>query len=927
MVLSDDTGVELLQLHQELCSKLNLDSAITASSWDTYESISKKFVLEGEKIHWLGCAIYVASRGVETPTVDKSSVVKGMGINLTSLLRHSNLSFVQFFSNITRWSELAQLPDEFRTKIENLRNNFSIAYNAFKTYHPLFSEVFIAPVPNAQDLEAAKHRNRRNRAIPCTSLKIFEFVWNMFIILKAEEASCSKELINACHLLYCCIDLAFKNVLAAERNDLLNEKVVEELSHCVYMQDGRTTKETPCFVKRFCKYDSVVKEALHMKIYTFKQLVSKLVDSNVLIADEIDFSGIFDPENFDQNYRSIKKAYETHLLSEGDFDERIFMAEFKRMLLEKEQNSQNWTSMKVLPPGDSADATLMESPKVAGNPKGLDTPLTGRRFLGPRESDSSGKSTSERVAGLHTMLGKGNRLPHPSEELKKLFQSTKKDPLSKIEAILSKIKTLFLTAYAANGFALEEGQNRAVLATTLFYKSVEMILNKEKTITPDLSVCSALVDKDIFYQSMFTCCLEIVLYCYNFPKKFPWILDAVNVEPIHFVKVIELIVRSKDSLFRELIKHLNRIEETVIESLVWRSNSPIWAAIEKSGQEIPKFQDTALPGHLLYNDDSYEHLLQSPGPPSAADRFQSPLSQLCKNLFPSSVSTLQMKKSLGQGGGPDKEEQTGRQGSPESKANSQAASLPRRTGSLSIIFRKFYNLAGVRMQHLCSHLCFDDFELRRKIWTIFEDSIRHTDLIKDRHLDQLLMCAIYVICKAGNITKMTDLFAVIMKFYRLQPQASSSVYRDVLIETTKDGDLISEVRSDLIQFYNSVYVKVMRSYAVKFQPNSDPKNSILLSPLPASRKNLFASNLQVVGNVFVKPLETATTQSGSTFNYYFSRSPSKDLMNINRAINSNGIQGKRLLIDEDGNMPNSKRISNRKVQSLVEDRQRQNASE
>lgn len=65
-----------------------------------------------------------------------------------------------------------------------------------------------------------------------------------------------------------------------------------------------------------------------MKIYTFKQLVTKLIDCKVLIADEIDFSGIFDPENFDQNYRSIKKTYETHLLSEGDFDERIFMGKF-----------------------------------------------------------------------------------------------------------------------------------------------------------------------------------------------------------------------------------------------------------------------------------------------------------------------------------------------------------------------------------------------------------------------------------------------------------------------------------------------------------------------------------------------------------------------------------------------------------------------
>lgn len=75
--------------------------------------------------------------------------------------------------------------------------------------------------------------------------------------------------------------------------------------------------------------------------------------------------------------------------------------------------------------------------------------------------------------------------------------------------------------------------------------------------------------------------------------------------------------------------------------------------------------------------------------------------------------------------------------------------------------------------------------MRRKIWTIFEDSIRHTNLIKDRHLDQLLMCAIYVICKVGSIMKIPDLFTVIMRYYRLQPQACSSVYRDVLIERAK----------------------------------------------------------------------------------------------------------------------------------------------
>lgn len=37
-----------------------------------------------------------------------------------------------------------------------------------------------------------------------------------------------------------------------------------------------------------------------------------------------------------------------------------------------------------------------------------------------------------------------------------------------------------------------------------------------------------------------------------------------------------------------------------MESLAWRSRSQLWEAIQVSGQGIPKFEDTALPGHILY---------------------------------------------------------------------------------------------------------------------------------------------------------------------------------------------------------------------------------------------------------------------------------------------------------------------------------------
>lgn len=96
-----------------------------------------------------------------------------------------------------------------------------------------------------------------------------------------------------------------------------------------------------------------------------------------------------------------------------------------------------------------------------------------------------------------------------------------------------------------------------------------------------------------------------------------------------------------------------------------------------------------------------------------------------------------------------------------------------KAGSLGLFFRKVYHLAWLRLRDLCDKLNINDEDLRRKIWTCFEFSIRnHTDLMRDRHLDQILMCAVYAMCK---VTGRDQSFQDIMKCYRQQPQASSHV--------------------------------------------------------------------------------------------------------------------------------------------------------
>lgn len=61
---------------------------------------------------------------------------------------------------------------------------------------------------------------------------------------------------------------------------------------------------------------------------------------------------------------------------------------------------------------------------------------------------------------------------------------------------------------------------------------------------------------------------------------------------------------------------------------------------------------------------------------------------------------------------------------------------------------QFYYLASIRMQDLCGQLSISDEDLMRKIWTCFEHVIiEHTNMMRDRHLDQILMCTIYIICR------------------------------------------------------------------------------------------------------------------------------------------------------------------------------------
>ncbi|XP_052858556.1 LOW QUALITY PROTEIN: retinoblastoma family protein [Drosophila gunungcola] len=118
-----------------------------------------------------------------------------------------------------------------------------------------------------------------------------------------------------------------------------------------------------------------------------------------------------------------------------------------------------------------------------------------------------------------------------------------------------------------------------------------------------------------------------------------------------------------------------------------------------------------------------------------------------------------------------------------------------------ICLRKFYGLANRRLLLFCQSLCLVDSFPR--IWHLVEHSFTMDGgrLLRNRHMDQLLLCAIHLHVRLESLGLS---FSMIIQHYRRQPNAQRSVYREV--------DLGNGQTADVIRFYNSVYVRSMGHY-------------------------------------------------------------------------------------------------------------------
>uniref|UniRef100_A0A8P4GDY3 Retinoblastoma-like 2 (p130) n=1 Tax=Dicentrarchus labrax TaxID=13489 RepID=A0A8P4GDY3_DICLA len=908
-----------------------MDEEASSEAWRTYENINRNFTLEGSELHWLACSLYVACRS-SVPTVGKGTA-EGNYVSLTRILRCSEMSLIEFFNKMKKWQDMANLPQDFRQSTNKLERNFTVSAVIFKKYVPIFKSIFKAPSEEPPRV----HRSRKQRRHPCTVSEVFNFCWVLFVHAKGNFPMISDDLVNSYHLLLCALDLVFTNALLCNaRKDLLNPNF-RGLPEDFSSKDYRPAPGPYCFIEQLCElHDGLVLEAKGVKEHFWKPFIKKLFHKRVRLLQYLVLSKTHTSVHF--------RVYEEHILATGSLDERIFTGE--------------GASEDIGTPGPC----LCEGVE---NQDSVSTPLTGRKYVQENRLASPVSSAMKSVGRLHTLLSGTKQ--GPSAKL----TETLRDPSDVISKRLKDMFELFSQHFEGSG-AENRGMGRDMavkyfhLAEALYYRILESIIEREKMILGDADL-SCILEQDVFHRSLLACCLEIVIFSYRPPGDFPNLIGIFQLPAYHFYKVIEVLVRSEQGLFREVVKHLNQVEEQVLESLAWTSDSPLWESLHAAKDQVPACQQVMPPQYLEQNDESSSGIIPltpinhgpdlntsvSPSPTTLLDRYSSPpTGSARRRLFvepldgepgvtststaPAAVTktgqaglvtaipagqtvvtvatatvtanngqtvTIPVQGIANESGGitfiPVQVSVTGQGGatlhplsaqtltgtltvqSAATKPAAKPASNPLRKGSLSLFFRKVYHLASVRLRDLCAKLDISS-ELRRKIWTCFEYSLVHcTDMMMDRHLDQLLMCAVYVMAK---VTKEDRSFQNIMKCYRTQPQANSNVYRSVLIsrgrrrhsgsnDTNKSNSsdtnqdpgmthLVQEERGDLIHFYNNVYIKQMRSFALRYSASSPSAGveSPPLCPYPtlrtgSPRRMLLSSK----HSIYISPHKTGST--------------------------------------------------------------------
>jgi hypothetical protein len=315
------------------------------------------------------------------------------------------------------------------------------------------------------------------------------------------------------------------------------------------------------------------------------------------------------------------------------------------------------------------------------------------------------------------------------------------------------------------------------LSVVLFYRVLEPLLlsERERLRTNDFS---KLLNNEVFLAALFACSAEVVLKAHSLITiSYPFLLDHLHVNAFHFVTTSESFVRYAPKLPSALKKHMGDVKNRILDARVWRADSALYQLLSGGNRS-----SSSAPGTPLST--------ASPSTPSLVERLN---------------------------------------GDSTATSSSPVSHAP----VLRLFFRMVFSRAASRIYQLCNILGLDATD-QNQIWTAVMESISsHIYLLRDRHLDLIVLCNIYGVCKVARGPS-TSQAAATMSFKRLLAgykqlvrQTSTGINSTSAspITSSRSGEGVTHgikldsqnSRGDIIKFYNRCYINPMKVFILQYQ--------------------------------------------------------------------------------------------------------------
>ncbi|KAK0425686.1 hypothetical protein QR680_009323 [Steinernema hermaphroditum] len=872
---------------------VQIPTEVVQQAWTSFEDLRTQYVLEGHVNGWIGCAVYVA---VWQCTPIGQEPFFGH-FSLSNLLKVCQVSVLEFFDKLNKWLDMVSGPRRLAEQVSRVQASLAVSAVVYRKYLPIFRRVFV---------------NIEEESL--STKKVFDLVWTLYVTMKKVSSMIGDDLLNSFHTLLCSVDLIF-NELRTYDPRFLNPAFRDLVE-----SNGESVLENLCR-----SFEGVLLNAKHFRQHFWKPRLKKLfaVDpENVMVGDSEDTDLLND---VDSTMKILNEICDAATIRRGEMDERCFVAEDISSVYNEADDVNAISHLRVSGDDVTVDANLLlqigmqTCLEKVNDSRSAPPPANGKSYLIANDQFcpvTPLSAANQNAQKLQYLVGEDWSKSH---ELEQLYGECRDDPKFFVEDLVRRMGEKLDNKVREEQKAPESANYDAVFSSmvqmrrdeveSLFYRLLVKILisDRERNMNEPADM-TEIIYKEEFIVSLWAAALQIVLYTYESQREFPWCIDLLQLAPVSFYKIIELVIRAESDLSRGMVKCLNRVEERVLEELAWVFTSPLWTTLLRRADGVPSWQQVSSAGSI--------------------EMYGAPARALASSAY-SRYAQSPMKPNYMSGTGKRRleyeDDDVVMGGAPKRMAMDPNTEWHYQNSSTVVFFRKVYYLAAIRLSDLFDRIRIDD-KCRQRVWTLFEHILRtDTTLMAGRHLDQNLMCCIYIVAK---ICKLDISFHDIMYHYRHQPQACSRVYRRVLLEKpkspsieasiddgasrdsigslTEDGKLRSGSTlpipgmssspatpepspeyTDLIQYYNSIFVGRTEAFVKRLQPSSlDGRESqVPLLSLPAL-KAPGMSPRKSVSNVNVHAMSTIGQGASNfrSFKFNIHKSPSKDLKTINTVV-------------------------------------------